>query len=220
MFRSKIRPIIIPQLEHARMAGQIAYHWGNDTIVPPPIDKHRFVLGVTDHDRGYDPFDTMGIGEVDATVWLATQKRGLLRELADPIADAVVLLHIRRLLNYADAGVAKDVITLAEQRIANTISRTNYKRQVFHRADTISDFCDITSFIFCFEEPKEITKSVYSNGELIDIQVNLLDGGNITLDPYPLSVPELRGFVLGYEAIGYPDHPQPVMVEYHITSAP
>lgn len=219
MFKSKKRPIIIPQLEHARLSGYLAYFWGNEDVALSPIDHKAFVAGVTHHDRGYGHLDTMGIGEVDSAVWLATQKRGILRELADPIADGVALIHIRRLLNYAESNSAEDVITLAEQRIEQAIAQTPYTRQDFENADTITDICDMISFIFCFEEAKQFTKPVFSDGESIPMQVTLVDTGKITLDPYPLSISELSGFILGYEASSYPDHPEPVMVEYTITPA-
>ena len=219
MFRSKIRPIIIPQLEHARLSGFLAYFWGNKLVAPPSVDKDSFVSGVTHHDRGYDPFDTMGIGETDAAVWLATQKRGIQRELANPVADAVALMHIRRLLNYADGDSAKDVIALAGERIEEAIAQTPYQRQDFERADTITNLCDMISFAFCFEEPRQFMQSVFSNEDSVEIQVQFLGAGKIALDPYPLSILELRGFILGYEASSYPDHPQPMMVEYIITPA-
>jgi hypothetical protein len=46
--------------------------------------------------------------------------------------------------------------------------------------------------------------------------VTLAAGGEIRLDPWPLAVPELRGFILGYDLIGYPDNPQPLLLPYTI----
>lgn len=218
MFKSKFRPIIIPQSEHARLAGLLAYFWGNEMVAPPPIHRLSFVSGVTHHDRGYGLIDTIGIGEVDDAIWLATQKRGLLQELADPTAEAVALHHIRRLLNFADADYAAEVIALAEQHIEQTVHQTPYPRETFQQADTITDFCDMVSFTFCFEQPKQFEKIIRSQGKTTTIKIHILEAGQIALDPYPLAIPELRGFILGYEAAGYPDHLQPISVEYLISA--
>ena len=39
MFRSKARPIVIPQYEHGRLAGTLAQHWGNDHF-----DRQQFQI--------------------------------------------------------------------------------------------------------------------------------------------------------------------------------
>ena len=218
MFKSKMRQIIISQSEHARLSGHLAYFWGNAEVALPPIDPISFAMGVTHHDRGYGHLDTMAIGEVDDAVWLATQKRGILTPLADPIADTVALMHIRRLLNYATGDAAANVIALAEQRIEQSISETPYTRDHFNHADTITDLCDMVSFALCFEEPTQFQRSVDSQGETKVIQVTVLGRGHIQLSPYPFSIPEIKGFILGYHTVGYPDHLQPVIVEYTITS--
>ena len=69
MFKSKKRAITIPQSEHARLAGYLAYHWGNADVAPPPLDRVAFASGVTNHDRGYGHLDSMAIGEVDDAIW-------------------------------------------------------------------------------------------------------------------------------------------------------
>lgn len=51
----------------------LAYFWHST----PAIDREAFAIGVSHHDRGYGPIDTMAIGEVDETIWLATQRRGI-----------------------------------------------------------------------------------------------------------------------------------------------
>lgn len=215
MFKSKTRPIIIPQSEHARLSGLLAHLWGNHDIAPPPLERAAFTMGVTHHDRGYGLFDTMAIGEVDESLWLATQRRGIEARLSDPIADAVALLHIRRLLSHSEHGDAQAIIARAEQRITETIERTSYTREMFEQADTITDVCDSIALDFSREAPAQWEKAVFSGGDRLPIQVHI-DAGQITLHPWPLSVPEMRGFILGYEVAGYPDHPQPIMVEFMV----
>jgi len=44
-----------------------------------------------------------------------------------------------------------------------------------------------------------------------------LDGeGLIGLDPWPLGVTRLDGFVLGFEASGYPERPTPVVTAFRV----
>jgi hypothetical protein len=50
MFKSKVRPIAIPQYEHGRLTGTLAAMWGNDDIDRPVIDFASFVRGVALHD--------------------------------------------------------------------------------------------------------------------------------------------------------------------------
>ncbi|MCA9912770.1 MAG: DUF3891 family protein [Anaerolineae bacterium] len=128
MFKSKLRPIIIPQTEHARLSGILAHLWGNDRIAPPPVERAAFTMGVTYHDRGYGSLDTMPIGEVDEQVWLATQRRGIETPLTNIIADTVALVHIRRLLTYTDHPGAKPLLALADQRIEDNIRQTSHTR--------------------------------------------------------------------------------------------
>lgn len=216
MFKSKIRPITIPQSEHARLAGMLAYHWGNNEIAPPPLPPVSFVAGVTIHDRGYHMLDTMAIGDVDQATWLATQRRGLQLIDADPVADTVALLHIQRLLARSGNPEAAPLITLAEERISHNIGQTPYNRRHFERADTITNLCDMISFTFCFEAPTRFSESIVSGDNMQEIQVAIEEDGIIRLEPWPLAVPEMRGFILGYELAGYPDHLRPVMVTYTI----
>jgi hypothetical protein len=219
MFKSKIRNLTIPQAEHARLAGTIAYHWGNADIPPPAIDPVAFAAGVTTHDRGYGLLDTMGIGEVDEAVWLATQRRGVQMTDANPVTDTVALLHLRRLLSHGEGADVAALIALAEDRIARNIAQTDATRQQFDQADTITELCDNISFKFCFEEPTQFTGTVFAGDAPREIQVHVLDGGTVQLDPWPLSVPVLRGFILGYALNGYPDHLQPILIDYAIVPA-
>ncbi|MEL7233495.1 MAG: DUF3891 family protein [Chloroflexota bacterium] len=217
MFQSKTRNIIIPQSEHARLAGTIAYHWGNTATAATPIDKTAFAAGVTLHDRGYGLIDTMGIGTTDESVWLMTQQRGIHTPEADPVIDTVALMHIRRLLSHSDEADAQAFIQLADERIAHNIAQTAHTHDEFVQADRVTELCDNISFKFCFEELAQFTGNVGATDNLQPIQVQIKPRGVIHLNPWPLNVAEVQGFILGYQAAGYPDHLQPILVEYAIT---
>lgn len=216
MFQSKTRNIVIPQSEHARLAGTIAYHWGNTDIAPSPVGAMAFAAGVTFHDRGYGLIDTMGIGTTDESVWLETQRRGVYMTNADLVIDTVALLHIRRLLSHSLEDDVQVLLAFTDERIEHNIAQTPYTRNDFDHADTITELCDNISFKFCFEEPAQFTGNVGATDNLQSIQVQIEQRGVIHLNPWPLNVAEVRGFILGYQAAGYPDHLQPILVEYVI----
>ena len=62
MFRSRRRPVVFSQADHARFSAAIAAVWGNEQFEPPPLDLVSFVRGVALHDRGYD-----SIGDTHST---------------------------------------------------------------------------------------------------------------------------------------------------------
>ena len=95
MFRSKRRPLVYTQADHARFAASIALHWR----VHPPLPFDSFVRGVADHDRGYGEHDDAEIGVVDNARWVEIQRAGFRPRGEDAVVDLVVALHIRRLLS-------------------------------------------------------------------------------------------------------------------------
>ena len=50
MFKSKVRPINIPQYEHGRLAGIFALLWGNEAFDRPEFNFDSFVQGVALHE--------------------------------------------------------------------------------------------------------------------------------------------------------------------------
>ncbi len=221
MFKSKTRPIAIPQSEHARLAGYIAQFWGNAQVGSPIVEPKSFMLGVTHHDRGYGLLDTMPIGEVADDVWLLTQKRGISMTYSDLVADTVALMHIRRLLSHTEGDAVAAVLALADERINHNVNRCPYTRQDFEKSDTITRLCDSIAFDFCFEKSSQFAQGVYSatSDEMQSIQVTI-EGSLIQLDPWPLNIPAIHGFIVGYTRAGYPDHLEPVLVEFTVTPAP
>jgi hypothetical protein len=92
MFRSKARPIVIPQYEHGRLAGILAQQWGNDNFDRPSMNFASFVEGVALHDWHYSFGDNLPIDGADEEAWLAMTRRGLVLRLPDPISDIVAKL--------------------------------------------------------------------------------------------------------------------------------
>lgn len=89
MFESKQRAIVVPQHEHARVAGEVAFHWGNGTLSAPPISPWQLAAGVANHDRGYPPLGRIPIGGTTRETWIETQARGVDAYHPDPIVDLI-----------------------------------------------------------------------------------------------------------------------------------
>src|SRR5437899_9707211 len=97
MIRSKLRPVVIPQLEHARLAGTLASLWGNANFDPPPVDPSSWVAGVSLHDRGYGHLDRSDLFRIPESEWLEITRRGFYAFASDPVADLIVKYHLKRL---------------------------------------------------------------------------------------------------------------------------
>lgn len=215
MFRSKVRNLIIPQMEHSRLAGTIAALWGNDQFDRPPFHFDSFVAGVTFHDHGHGYFDLDEIGGMAPVEELASMRRLVEHRLDDPIADTVADFHILRLL-YLNK-VWPPLIEACERQIAAGIEATGISRDQYEWANRITWLCDNISFDLCFEEPvqAEIEVSPRKNqAETVLISYEIDRQGHIIIEPWPLRVETYEGFILGYETAVYPAELKPVMVHY------
>ena len=198
MFRSRARPAVFPQSEHARLAGAIALEWAER----PDVPWDSFVAGVALHDRGYGELDAEDLDTVGDDRWLDIQRRGLEPRRADPVTDLVVGLHIRRLVSHG--GDTREFDPLL-RRLRDA---AGLDEETASEADRITATCDRIAFDFCLEEP--------SSGESNGIAFELDGRGSIVLDPWPLAVPRLSGLLLAFEADGYPERLASVVVSYSV----
>ena len=106
------RLMLVLQIDHSRVAGLLAAHWGNDQFdVPRPYSS--MVLAAQEHDNGwYDweirptlgldghPLDYIGSRDhMGSMVWLDFQRGGVERVAAqDPYAGYIASMHISGLL--------------------------------------------------------------------------------------------------------------------------
>lgn len=210
--------MVIPQLEHARLSGAIAAVWGNDAFALPALPRERFVEGVVVHDRGYPPFDNAGINEVPEEEWLAIQRRGAELRCGDDIIDLLVAYHLCRLLSFRKTRERMQLRREIELQITELLARTALPARIFEHADTIMGFCDSLSFDFCFELPKRQAVSVRPREHAPETEVTyrILPRGEVTITPWPLSVGELRGTILGYASEGYSEKRVEVAIDYYI----
>jgi hypothetical protein len=189
MFRSTQRPVVYSQAEHQRLAGAIAAAW-ESSRVPLPFDA--FVRGVATHDRGYGELDEDPIGEISPERWVEIQTRGV-EPQGDPIVDLVVALHVQRLA---------DGFTPLDAHVPERLAAGGVGADAAAAADAVTDLCDRLAFSFCFEQA--------ASGSVGGIVYAVGPDGSATLSPWPLTVPELRRTVVGYEADGYPERLEPV----------
>ena len=189
MFRSEQREVVYSQADHQRLAGAIAAAW-DPARVPLPFEP--FVRGVATHDRGYGELDTDSIGDIQPERWVEIQTAGTTPQ-DDPITDLVVALHVQRLA---------ENFTPLDAHVPERLAAAGVSESDAMTADAITHLCDRLAFAFCFEHA--------TSGTLGGIAYSLGADGTGTLDPWPLTVPELRETCVGYEADGYPDRLAPV----------
>jgi hypothetical protein len=203
LFLSTRRPVVYPQAEHARMAGSIAAAWRPEDV---PLPFRSFVRGVTLHDRGYGEFDIDAIGVVSQERWAGEiQTRGFRARSGDEVADLVVALHIRRLIG---GDVAHPARAALAREIDDALGEVSPEARA---ADSITELCDTVAFAFCFEEAAAGTAGGIAYA---------YDGEErITLDPWPLDVPRLRGVVTGFAVHGYPTRRDPVVSLFELCAS-
>lgn len=218
MFRSKTHDIIIPQSEHANLAGAIAVLWGNDDFDRPHFSFESFVAGVALHDHGHGYFDMDDIGGMEPEVALESMRRLVNHHLDDPIIDTVANFHILRLLHLDKAWY--QLIDECEAQIAEGIEKTGISRDSYIWANRITWLCDSISFNFCFGEPIKFELEIcprQGRDDTIMVSYDIDSQGKIIIDPWPLKVDSYEGYILGYEASGYPDELKPVLMHYMIS---
>lgn len=215
MFRSKTREVIVPQSEHAQLAGIIALLWGNDEFDLPDFNFDSFVMGVALHDFGHGYLDTHELGAMDDDLSYKVDSSLVNVKLPNPIADAVAHFHILRLFrNYSHWP---DLIDICEERILNDIKLSGISKKKFIWADRITEFCDVLSFDFCFDKPKDLICEVSpkrANIKTVSVRFKFDGDETVYIDPWPLKVDGYQGYILGYASNNYPNDLEPIIRKY------
>lgn len=230
MFRSRRRPVVYSQYEHARLAGRIAERWGNARFPRPELPFASFVAGVTLHDFGYGLLDEHPIGEMDRDERRSTLAALVESRMGDPVAETVALFHARRLIGDEHPALA----ARCEARIGSVLAATGIDRRAHAAADRVTDLCDSVAFHFCFEHERagRVAVPIAPSAERADdgaeraagglgtIDWTLDATGRVTLSPWPLNVIELDVPVVAFEAAGYPDTLVPLVVPCRLRPGP
>lgn len=221
MFRSKRRAIITPQSEHLKLVGTLALLWGNDDFDAPPIERTSMVAGMGTHDRGYGYLDNHPIGGMDDSEWFEIARRGFYMTCSDVVADTIVKYHIRRLASYDESPGRKALFAEFSKAIDEQLEEHNLSGELFDRLDRITDLCDSLSFSLCFDLPAAGEVAVYPrNNEDREMMIKYhVTDGSISASPWPFSVDRYEGYLVAYQADGYPGQLDPVILPYTLIAA-
>lgn len=218
MFKSRLHPVVVPQSEHSRLAGLLAFHWGNAEFDLPPVPRMAFVEGVALQDRGYGFLDDLPIGETSEEDWLQVVRSGFAMPSSGPVASLITRFHLRRLVAGQSTPARRDLLDEMAQAIELERAGTGLDESIFTRIDCITDLCDSISFDFCLEIPCRGEVQIYPRSASplqVAVQYELRDG-DITLSPWPFSLDAFRGYLVGYQAQGYPERLSPVLLSYQV----
>jgi hypothetical protein len=219
MFKSQVRDIIFPQYEHGRLAGTAARAWGNSAFDRPALDFEAFIAGVTLHDWGYGVIDNLPIGAAPEDEWLEVIRKNVEKRYAHPITDIIVKLHLRRLLSMNASPARETLISDIDNRIDGRLEEGDTPLAEYQRADKITQFCDMLSFSFCFETPGQRTYEVFprqDSEKKTDITFEIRPCGEVIVNPWPFSVPSISGVTYAFDARGYPEVLNPLVVPFKI----
>jgi hypothetical protein len=92
MFKSKLRPIVIPQSEDFKLVGTLALFWGNADFDFPPVERLLRVAGMGFPDRGDGFLDHAPIGTMSDDKWEEIARRGFFTQYTDLTADLIAKL--------------------------------------------------------------------------------------------------------------------------------
>ena len=218
MFKSKSRPIVIPQSEHLRLVGAMAMLWGNENFGVPPVERNSMVAGMGLHDRGYGQFDNSAIGEMNEEEWQGIARQSFSIPSSDLIADTIIKYHIRRLASYSNTEERKALVAELSQEIDEQLRSHTLSKRVFDRMDRITELIDNISFTFCFDTPGSGEVSIFpQNGEDTEISVKYrVENGTIHVEPWPFSVSHYDGYIFAYPLDGYPERLDPLVLPYRL----
>lgn len=218
MFKSKQRPIAISQWEHQKLAGTLAFLWGNAEFERPLVPFESFLTGIGLHDRAYGPLDNLPIGELPDEEWLALTRSGFEMTWIDPIADLISKMHLKRLASYGSEPARQAMTAEMSQVIREQILHHSLDLATFERIDRITNLCGRIAFDFCFEAPAEGVVRIFPrNGREDEVEVSYrIEGGTIQANPWPFNVDSHVGYLVGYQLDRYPTVLEPTMVPYRL----
>lgn len=219
MFKSKTRPIVIPQSEHLKLAGALAHAWGNLDFALPPVEWASLVLGIGLHDRGYGYLDTSAVLEMPEPEWVEITRRGFHMPCADPIADLITRHHLLRLTDNHPSPAVQALHYEFEWEIRDQLLELGFSPSTFERIDRITNLCDKISFSFCFEEPTHGYMNVFQHStSQLETPVHYsIAGTDIHITPWPFSGDIITGYLIGYQRERYPTQLDPVLLPYIIS---
>jgi len=227
MFKSSSRDLIVPQSEHARLAGLMAFHWGNQNFAKSNLPFESFVKGVAFHDRGYPRLDNFPINGMPENEWLKILKQGAELDYSDLEANVIILMQIRRVALYNRTPEREKFANEITLKIDKLIAQSFYLEEDFLFADQITAFCDSVSYQFCFEQSSKLELELRAKPEdkeaskikVSKIKVQFEKNGLVKISPWPFSIKNLSGYLNAYASSTYPDKLDPSILSFSISPA-
>lgn len=218
MFRSRVKPVVIPQAEHLRIAGVLATLWGNRAFEPPPVERASLIAGIGLHDRGYGALDNSAIGEMADGEWEEIARRSFYQEYQDPVADLIAKYHVRRLASQGLTPERRRMAAEFTRLIEEKLISCGFPSELFERIDRITHLCDLVAFDYCFGEPTSGSVPVFpGNDETHPVTVSYrIEGERIAFTPWPLSTEHHLSYIIGYHRDGYPERLDPVILPFEL----
>lgn len=219
MFKSKSRPIVIPQSEHLKLTGALAHAWGNADFALPPIEWISLVTGIGLHDRGYGYLDTSSVLEMPEEEWIAITRRGFHMNGSDPIADLITRYHLLRLTRDHPSAAVQALHYEFEWEIRDQLREQGFSPTIFERIDRITDLCDSISFSFCFGQPVQGQVGIFPrNAGGVEIPVYYsVEQTHIHVTPWPFAVDVISGYLVAYQLADYPTQLDPMLLPYVVS---
>ena len=156
MFKPKNKNLIIPQREHARLAGNIAVYWGNKDFDLPKIPLRQIVKGITFHQNGYGLFDIHPVKEMDEDTLVDVFRNDFSVDMEDIESELINMFHQFRLISKRLSMKPSKKFERLQKEFETTIKKkltlSKYGEKDFLWADRITNLCDRISFNFCFGE--------------------------------------------------------------------
>ncbi|WP_423821123.1 DUF3891 family protein [Salinisphaera sp. SPP-AMP-43] len=222
MFKSCCRERILPQFEHSRLAGMLAWHWGNDRFDRPAIDFADFAEGVTLHDWHYGLLDNHPLGATDHAEWLAIAQHGVAIDYSRDAVDIVAKRHLRRLIGSPADHATQALLDRLTAKIEQRTQRCPYPAAAFAWADCLTRFCDTVAFHFGFEHlgwHRASVCAIRGDDTEVEIAYEITAKAGIHFEPWPFSPPEFGMPLTAFASAGYPDRLEPIVVYAHCRPA-
>ena len=193
MFKHK-SGLFIPQSEHLRISGSIALLYGNKEF-EKPFNYEVWLQSIAVHDKIFGICDTDLLSEISylkreeqVNNWINSEYNSVEEKL-------IILFHVRRILKDNNFELSK----LVDKEIEEISKNNNLELEKYRKIDSITDLCDLASFLFCLGDRKTTSLNVFKNEkEMIKVEIQIQDE-RIILDPWPLSVEKYEGYILGYK---------------------
>lgn len=193
MFRHK-NGLLIPQSEHLRISGSIALLYGNKEF-EKPFNYEVWLQSIAVHDKIFGICDTYLLSEISSLKREEQVNNWINSEYNSVEEKLIILFHVRRILKDNNLQVSK----LVDKEIKEISKNNNLELEKYQKIDSITDLCDLASFLFCFGDRKTTSLNVFKNEkETIKVEIQIQDE-QIILDPWPLSVEKYEGYILGYK---------------------